>query len=256
MNRFFNSLFHRHPKQRLQCPVCGKNVRAFNRIGDWAFEGAEKHMFPHSPFCFEMPYLFKYSCPSCGSANRNRLYALYLKKQFDSLPADKTVNLLDITPAPQLTKFIKQYSKIKYRSCDLFTDFADDKVDIQDMSIYGDASFDILLCSHVLEHVPDDVKAMRELYRVLKKGGWGIVMVPIMMTIKDICEDPSVTDEAQRWKLFGQGDHVRLYSKTGFVARLEKVGFKVHLYGVDYFGAEDFLRYGIPDRSVLYVVEK
>jgi SAM-dependent methyltransferase len=132
----------------------------------------------------------------------------------------------------------------------------DDKIDIMDMHIYKDNSVDIFLCSHVLEHVSDDRKAISELYRILKSGGWGIIMVPILLHLKDIYEDPSVTSEAERWKHFGQGDHLRTYSKEGFKGRLAEGGFRITELGIEYFGADTFEKCGIYPRSVLYIVEK
>jgi hypothetical protein len=107
-----------------------------------------------------------------------------------------------------------------------------------------------------LEHVDNDRKAMAELLRVLKPGGWGIAMVPISMAFTEIREDPAKTSLHDRWKFFGQGDHVRLYSRAGFVQRLQEAGFTVLPHSRDYFGAEKMTRYGLSESSVLYVVEK
>jgi len=124
------------------------------------------------------------------------------------------------------------------------------------MPIYKDDSIDIFICSHVLEHVEDDRKAIAELYRILKPGGWGIVMVPIQLTLSEIHEDTSIKSENERCKYFGLESHVRIYSKQGFVRRLECSGFKVNQLGISYFGIEIFEKCGIHHRSVLYVVEK
>src|SRR6188508_1256097 len=127
---------------------------------------------------------------------------------------------------PQLTALIKNLAtalnqNITYRSADLFMQEVDDRVDIMDMTIYPDKHFDFFVCSHMLEHVVDDRKALRELYRILKWGGQGILVVPIVLSIDEIDQDPSVTDVAERWRRFGQDDHVRLYSKQGFLRRIE-----------------------------------
>jgi ubiquinone/menaquinone biosynthesis C-methylase UbiE len=89
---------------------------------------------------------------------------------------------------------------------------------------YADQFFDVIFCSHVLEHVDDDMKAMREFYRVLKNSGWAILLVPI--TSEQTFEDPSITDPQLRKKLFGQEDHVRRYGPD-YVNRLRMAGFKV-----------------------------
>jgi dTDP-4-amino-4,6-dideoxygalactose transaminase len=108
----------------------------------------------------------------------------------------------------------------------------------------------------VLEHVDDDLKAINELWRVLKPGGWGIAMVPINVTLQNNRENASCTTEPERWKHFGQGDHVRIYSRDGFVARLQKAGFVVRQFRRENFENENFQRYGLSPASALYVVEK
>ena len=132
----------------------------------------------------------------------------------------------------------------------------DDKVDITDLQVYGDDQFDFFLCSHVLEHVSDDRKALRELYRILKPDGKGILMVPIILSLNQTDEDPTIVDEGERWRRFGQDDHVRLYSKNDFIERVEEIGFRVYQYGKEFFGEDAFTRTGITSQSVLYVVEK
>jgi SAM-dependent methyltransferase len=124
------------------------------------------------------------------------------------------------------------------------------------MSCYEEGTFDAFICSHVLEHVSDDLKALSELFRILKPNGWGILMVPIILSLDQIDEDPLLEDIAERWRRFGQDDHVRMYSRNGFIERVIGAGFSVRQYGQEYFGAEVFKRYGISDKSILYVVEK
>lgn len=237
------------------CSVCGTGLAYFNPIDPALLEMADKHQLAYPMFSFETINLFKYSCPRCCASDRDRLYALYFKKRLDGTPGDKKYNLLDIAPSA-LQYMLKKWPCINYRSADLYNPTADDKVDITDMKIYEDGRFDIFLCSHVLEHVKEDIKAMRELYRVLKPGGWGIAMVPINTSIEDTFEDDSIVTEADKWKYYGQDDHVRMYSKKGFVKNLESVGFKVNQFGADYFGKDVFEKHGIHPRSVLYIVEK
>ncbi len=132
---------------------------------------------------------------------------------------------------------------------------ADDKVDITDMPIYADASFDFFICSHVLEHVADDAKAISELFRISSPGAQGIVMTPVAPE-GSFDEDPTVTDTNERWRRFAQGDHVRLYDRSTLCSRLRAGGFDVQLLDVETFGAEVFERHGIGHSSVLYIVSK
>lgn len=238
------------------CPVCKTPVNYFNRLSDYYFEKFDKYQFIHSIFAMETLNILNHSCPACGASDRDRLYALYFMNRFNTMDKPKKYTFIDFGPEPSLAKFIRSYSFLEYRSADLFMKNVDDKVDVMDMNAYEDNSVDIFLCSHILEHVGNDRKAMRELYRILKSGGFGIVMTLILLTLKEVSEDPRIISEADRWKHFGQNDHIRMYSKEGFVRRLEEAGFTVCQLGIDYFGIDIFGRYGIHPRSVLYVVEK
>lgn len=111
-----------------------------------------------------------------------------------------------------MSKAVKKYPFLDYWSSDLLADNVDVKADLVELP-YGDSSVDIFLCSHVLEHVEDDRRAIAELYRILKPGGWGIAIVPILLTLSDVYEDASIISEADRWRHFAQGDHFRLYLK-------------------------------------------
>ena len=169
----------------------------------------------------------------------------------------EAIDLLEIAPSRQLSEMVKSYGKISLRTADLMMEDVDDRIDIfSDMKCYSTNRFDAFICSHVLEHVPDDTKALRELYRIMRPGGWGIVMVPIILATDKIDEDPALDDIAERWRRFGQYDHIRTYSKNGWLERVAAAGFTIHQYGQNYFGADLLARNGISNKSVLYVVEK
>lgn len=237
------------------CPVCASPVKKFNALPDFYYENLDKHGFIFSVFQGETLNLFNYSCPVCGASDRDRLYSIYLQKEVSSHFSE--FKFLDIAPSSSLQKFIKtHYPHIEYRCADLMMTGVDDVIDITRMDIYDDNVFDFLICSHVLEHVHDDRKAMSELFRVLKLGGKGIVMVPIILNLENDYENPEITTPEGCWKHFGQDDHVRMYSKPGFVSKLIDTGFLVHQLGANFFGSELFDKHGIHNRSVLYVVEK
>ena len=107
-----------------------------------------------------------------------------------------------------------------------------------------------------MEHVNDDIKAMKEFVRILKPGGGGIMVVPIVIGLKTIDEDPNCTDIGERWRRFGQDDHIRKYSHDGFVERLRSVGFLVKEYGKEFFSNEDAYANALKDTMTVYVVEK
>jgi SAM-dependent methyltransferase len=241
---------------RFFCPACAQRVRRFSPLPDFYFRKLREHGSDLRLEDFETCNLQAYQCPHCGATDRDRLYALYLAKR---LPQDKTAqkkfSLLDIAPSSALSRHIRRNHPIQYRTADLYMERVDDRMDITAMT-YGDSRFDAFICSHVLEHVTDDLKAMTELRRVLKPTGWGIAMVPISLAISEIRESTAPLSEGERWKRFGQGDHARLYSRSGFIERLKQAGFTVFEHDASFFGREEMVRCGLSASSVLYVVER
>ncbi|GAA4459549.1 class I SAM-dependent methyltransferase [Nemorincola caseinilytica] len=239
---------------KYHCPVCRTGLSYFNPMSSEYLQMLDDSQHVFSLFAYETINILRYQCPRCYASDRDRLYALYIEKRLGT-NCQSRYNMLDIAPTEALESYLRASSCINYRSADLFNPKADDKVDITDMNIYTDGRFDIFICSHVLEHVPDDNKAMRELRRVLKPGGWGIAMVPICLAIEETLQDDKIQTDIDRWKYYGQNDHVRAYSKKGFVTNLKNAGFKVNELGINDFGKEQFERCGIHPRSVLYIVE-
>jgi predicted SAM-dependent methyltransferase len=246
---------------KYRCSVCGSRVSRFGPLSSLFIEEPRRHGFKYATDESETCNADNYSCPFCGAADRDRLYALYIQEHFPEISARKAIRIVDFAPSEALSAFIRKLisaspQTFSYRTADLFMQGVDDRVDITDMFLYEDNSVDFFICSHVLEHVADDRKALSELYRVLNDEGQGILVVPIVLTADQIDEDPSVTDVAERWRRFGQDDHVRLYSKEGFISRVQEAGFRVQQLGEKHFGKDMFERYGITERSVLYVVGK
>ena len=235
------------------CPGCKKYWKSFKPFPQHWLQGLTDSGWPYKMDDVETLNYENYCCYGCGITDRDRLYILFFKKMLDK---HRQYSVLDFAPRPALSNFLKSMPNVIHRTTDLFMNEVDDKLDIQDLYLYNDNSFDVFICSHILEHVTDDIKAMKELYRILSPGGIGITMVPIMLPITKTKENPSITDASMRLKYFGQADHVRLYAKQEFLQRLASVGFKVKLYTVDDFGKEVFQKCGITQKSVLYVVEK
>lgn len=248
------ALWQRHGGARL-CPVCERAVRAFLPLPECYAETAEKYGYPYFGQG-ETINVAEYACPHCGASDRERLYALFLNEVVSSPAFVRGLKLIHFAPEPALSMRIRRLSVFSYRTADPFMEGVDDRVDITNMAEYANDAFDCFICSHVLEHVPDDRQALRELWRVIGPGGWGILMAPVMPHLEHTLEDQEATSEAERWRLFGQGDHVRLYAKRDFLLRVREAGFIVQELGAGYFGAEKFKRCGITACSVLYVVNK
>jgi SAM-dependent methyltransferase len=238
------------------CPVCGAHLRQFKPIWKSFLRKTKEVGYAYPLSSMETFNFNAYSCPACDSSDRERLYALYLDGVFRSLDQSRRCRFIEFAPARALQKKLKGYPFIDYRSADLYRKTVDDCVDITDMRIYADGSVDIFLCSHILEHIPDDRKAMRELHRVLKPGGFGIVMVPIIRGVEVTHEDASINTPLLRWKYYADSDHVRQYGRRDFVDRLSAAGFRVDQIGAADFPPGSFARAGIAEDSVLYVVRK
>jgi len=161
----------------------------------------------------------------CGAFERHRLLLPFLREHTDLFDG-KSKRMLHVAPEPALRKIFANATGAGYLSADLFDEDVMEKMDISNIT-YPDGTFDIVFCSHVLEHVPEDRKAMSELCRVLKPGGWAILNVPITADVT--LEDPTVTSPEERLRLYGQDDHVRRYGMD-YEERLREAGFRVDRY--------------------------
>jgi SAM-dependent methyltransferase len=167
--------------------------------------------------------------PGTLSLERHRLFWLYLKNE-TSFFSSEGLRVLHFAPEQALLKRFRKLKHLQYTTTDLNSPIADVKADICDLP-FDDQSFDFIICNHVLEHIPDDTKAMQELYRVLAPGGTAIIQVPYDRNRKETYEDDSIADRKERARIFGQYDHVRIYGMDYFT-KLASIGFNVE--GVDY----------------------
>ncbi len=166
--------------------------------------------------------------PGTLSLERHRLMWLFLKNNTDFF--SKPLKVLHIAPEQAFLTLFRNQKNLDYTTSDLYSPLADVKADITNLP-FPDESFDVIFCNHVLEHIPNDQQAMMELYRVMKKGGWGIFQIPQDLNRATTYEDFSITDPKDRAKHFGQYDHVRVYGRDYF-DKLSAVGFQVEI--IDY----------------------
>lgn len=191
--------------------------------------------------------------PSTLSLERHRLLWLYLQNETNFFSAE--IKVLHFAPEQCFLKRFKKLKNLEYTTTDLESPIADVKADICNLP-FKDNSYDVILCNHVLEHIPNDTKAMQELYRVLKPGGMGIFQIPQDLNREITFEDDSITDKVERAKIFGQYDHVRIYGRDYF-DKLRTIGFKVN--EVDYtatLSEEDVTRYCLAKGEVIPVAYK
>jgi len=186
-------------------------------------------------------------CPGTLSLERHRLLWLYLDRETSFL--NDSLKVLHVAPEQVFYQKFKTFSHWKYTTTDLHSPLADVKADICALP-FEDNSYDLILCNHVLEHIPNDRKAMSELYRVLKKGGTLIAQVPLDENRTTTFEDNSITDRKERTKVFGQYDHVRVYGKD-YLEFLDQTGFSSKF--IDYtekLPKEEIKRYGLQYESI------
>ena len=191
--------------------------------------------------------------PGTLSLERHRLFWLYLKNEttFFSAP----LRVLHFAPEQAFVQKFKKQKNLTYTTTDLNSPIADVKADICDLP-FKDNSFDFIICNHVLEHIPDDTKAMQELYRVLAPSGTAIVQVPYDAKRAITYEDDTITDQSERTRIFGQYDHLRVYGMDYF-KKLSSIGFDVN--ALDYtssISSDDIERYRLCKGELLPVCKK
>lgn len=220
----------------VKCPVCGAEYRKF------------------------LPYGYVVSrqnalCPHCLSLERHRLLWLYLTRETDLLTAFPRT--LHIAPEVCIMRHLKPLFKEhagQYLTADLESPLADMHFDVQQIPL-EDNSIGVIICNHIMEHVADDRKALRELYRILKPGGWGIILSPVDLDYEQTYEDDTITDPDERTRIFGQYDHRRIYG-ADYADRLRSCGFEVG--DIDYAASvsdEERKLYALPTDHI-YVVYK
>lgn len=205
-----------------------------------------------------LPYGYEQSrenvlSPSTLSLERHRLLWLFLKEHTDFF--EKPAKLLHVAPEQAFHKRFKDLDHLEYVTTDLFSPLADVKADLRDLP-FPDNDFDIILCNHVLEHIEEDRKAMKELYRVMKPGGWGVFQVPQDLERETTYEDASIREPDARAAAFGQYDHVRVYGKDYF-DRLREAGFEVEEVALQpELGPELTDRYRLSPSELIPLVRK
>lgn len=195
------------PGYQFFCPVCGGRFRRFLPFGLNGRRNAR--------------------CPGCGSLERHRFLWLWLldRHRLDN----RRVRILHVAPEPCIRNVLGANPALRYVSADMFDLSADRAADLTDLP-FADARFDLVICSHVLEHVKDDRSGIAELYRVLAPGGHAVVMVPLDMTLAHTYEDPSIDTAAGRDEAFGHPYHVRVCG-ADYPERLKEAGFSVESVG-------------------------
>lgn len=201
---------------RFSCPICGRRFRKMKPyVTSFYIKGT---LIDH--------YTENAICPKCGSDIRHRFGFTFLKCKTNLLKSN--IKLLHVAPEEGIYYFLSRQKNIKYFPCDINPSGGMTKVDLTDIP-FGDSSFGAFICNHVLEHIKDDVKAIAELYRILKPNGWGLITIPIYG--ETTFEDQTL-DYSSREKMYGMGNHVRM-NGLDFKLKLYEAGFLVDIYSLD-----------------------
>jgi SAM-dependent methyltransferase len=233
---------------RYECPFCGRHFRRLIPRGLNHGVLFDQHVVGGG-------WRRDAFCPGCSSYDRERLVYLYLKNKTTALT--KPGKVLHIAPERILEKIFRKIPAIDYTTGDLFSKVVDVKLDVTAIQ-FPDDTFDLILCNHVMEHVPDDGKAMREILRTLKPGGMAIIQVPISTKLAATQEDLGNISVAERIRRFGQKDHCRIYGRD-YEQRLAAAGFSVEVFRwecdpVDFGGAGN--RFALNPEEPIFICRK
>lgn len=216
----------------VNCPICQKHYRSFLPYG-------RINPRPNA------------LCPSCLSLERHRLIWLYLKEKTNFFST--SLDVLHIAPEHCFIKPFEKQHGSKYITADIESPLAKVKMDIHQIP-FSESHFDVVLCNHVLEHVQDDIKAMSEIKRVLRPGGWAIMQVPFFSPVPDVTiEDPTIINPREREKAFGQDDHVRKFGKD-YPERIARTGLQP--VADDFATTIDAKRFGVSAAEIIYIGRK
>jgi SAM-dependent methyltransferase len=226
--RIISQFFYRG--NQVECPVCGSRFRKFLSYG---YHNIRKNAL----------------CPKCLSLERHRLIWLYLKERTNFF--NEALKVLHVAPEQCFEERFRKLPYLTYITADLDSPIADYSCDIQNMP-FGNDEFDVVICNHVLEHVDDDLRAMKEIFRVMKPGAFAILLVPLDFTRAVTYEDPSITSPKERAKHFLQYDHKRLYG-ADYPERLRSIGFSIPKSNyLDEVDATLRTRYALPENECMY----
>ena len=236
-------LLQRYSGDKVFCLICKSSFREFMPFG----------LVTRKNAC----------CPNCESLERHRLLFKYLTDKTNIFSKNRgQLRVLHFAPEKAFYDLFSADKTIDYVPTDICPDFYNynGPVAIKEMDItkipYQDNYFDVVLCSHVLEHISDDRLAMSEIFRVMKKGGWSILQVPIDYNRETTYEDFSITEPEARLAAFGQKDHVRWYGRD-YKERLASVGFNVNEDAyVKSFSPEEIFHYGFMQTELVYYCTK
>ena len=235
-----------------KCYVCGNTFHYFSK-----FAGGTKNT---PEFIKRLDTvgsdIDNFACLYCSANDRERHLFMYFDKikLWEKIPNSQ---ILHFAPEGNLSKKIKSLNPLKYIKADFYPSQEDiEKIDATDIT-FNNETFDLLICNHVLEHIPNYLKAMSEIYRVLKPNGIAILQTPYSTLLSHNFEEKNINTDEQRLFFYGQNDHCRTFSEKHFFEDLKKVGFTLKiLKNSDFFDDKTSSYFGINNKEDLIQVIK
>ena len=235
--------------KKCNCPICHAHFNEYLQTGTTA-KVWEQYVGVGAG-------IRKAACPACRSTDRERLVYLFFKDHYFAENKEKHIKLLHIAPESNLSKYLMKHPNVEYTAGDKrcegysYPDYVRD-IDIMDLHDIADNTYDVVVCNHVLEHVPDDIIAMKELRRVIKPDGIAILQVPYALKLEKTFEDKTIVTPDARFEAYGQSDHVRIYGMD-YKDRLGSAGFRVKISEI----SKDYpAKYGLNCNENLFVCYK
>ena len=232
-----------------KCPICGNRFDEYLEAGTSAKVWKDLHGVGAGTR--------KALCPYCKCFDRDRLVYLYFRDIYIPNKKHEQIKMLHIAPEKVLTRFFSNLVFIDYTAADKrcegynYPDYVKD-IDLMDLSNIADNTYDVIICNHVLEHVDNDIDAMKSLFRILKTDGVAILQVPYVLKLQNTLEEPSAITPETHFELYGQKDHVRLYG-LDYPNRLKKAGFEVDALEI---ASKYPKKYGLNPEEKLFVCHK
>lgn len=248
LKSYYRLTYYQYKGKRFICNFCGSSYQKF--VPEYPAKEIEMAINTHEVIAGYGENVF---CPNCLSKNRERLVLAVLQ---NFIPVENK-KILHFSPEKNVYNYLK--NKAVVTTVDIMPSFYKN---IDSEILYADAtrlhfpdnSFDVIIANHILEHIPDDLLAMKEMCRVLKNNGVAMLQVPYSEKLETTIEEPFINDPEKQERLFGQKDHVRIYALKNYVNRLETAGFKINVIGEEKL--ERFKIHAIQDKEYVILCSK